>query len=78
MIAIGEPAKIVAMHVERLAESSPEIKRAIGETMEANPEMVEERIATDPEYNEAFSKALETNPEFQRAMAEKASHERGE
>jgi len=78
MIAIGEPRRIVEMHVERLAESSPEIKRAIGETMEANPEMVEERIATDPAYNEAFAKALETNPEFQRAMAEKATRERGE
>ncbi len=78
MIAIGEPERIVAMHLERLAESSPEIKRAIGETMEANPEMVEERIANDPAYNAAFSKALETNPEFQRAMAEKAVRERGE
>ncbi len=78
MIAIGEPEKVVAMHLERLAESSPEIKRAIGETMEANPEMVEQRIASDPAYNEAFSKALETNPEFQRAMAEKATRERGE
>ncbi len=78
MIAVGEPEKVVAMHLERLAESSPEIKRAIGETMEANPEMVEERIATDPAYNEAFAKALETNPEFQRAMAEKATREPGE
>ena len=78
MIAIGDPETIVAMHLDRLAESSPEIKRAIGETMEANPEKIEQLLANSPEASEAFGKALETNPEFQRAMAEQAARERGE
>ncbi len=52
MIAIGTPRDIVRRHLDRLAETSPEIRRSIDEAIEA-------RIASDPEARAAFDRELE-------------------
>jgi len=52
MIAIGSPNEIVGRHLDRLAETSPEIRRSLDEAIEA-------RIASDPKAREAFNRELE-------------------
>jgi ABC-type polysaccharide/polyol phosphate transport system ATPase subunit len=51
MIAIGEPHAIVDEHMQRLAASSPEIRRAIDEAIES-------AIATDPVARERFEREV--------------------
>lgn len=68
MVAIGDPPRIVAEHMDRLAESSPEIRRAIEESIEQNPELLEAAIARDPVARARFEAALERNPEFQERL----------
>ncbi len=64
--AIGDPRQIIHRHVERLAQTSTEIRRAIDEAIEARPE--------------EFGRALKDAPEeireaFERAVAERAAAE---
>lgn len=74
LIAIGRPSSIVAQHVERLAETSPEIRRALEEALEERTEEeVTQLLAESPEARAAFERGLEANPAFQRAMAEKTA-----
>jgi lipopolysaccharide transport system ATP-binding protein len=72
IIAIGQPRKIVGLHVERLASSSPEIRAALEEHIHADQEGMDRLLAEDPEAARAFAAALETNPEFQKLMEEKS------
>ncbi|MBK8560923.1 ABC transporter ATP-binding protein [Candidatus Amarobacter glycogenicus] len=72
IIAIGQPRKIVGLHVERLANSSPEIRAALEEHIHADQEGMDRLLAEDPEAARAFAAALETNPEFQKLMEEKS------
>jgi ABC-type polysaccharide/polyol phosphate transport system ATPase subunit len=71
MLAIGDPTHMVQLHIERLATTSPEIRRAIEDDMESRPEEVTRLIETDADFRERFVEQLETNPAFQRAMAER-------
>jgi ABC-type polysaccharide/polyol phosphate transport system ATPase subunit len=64
MVLIGKPQQVVTRHIERLAETSPEIRRALEDG-------IEELIATSPEAKERFDEALKVNPEFLRMQAEK-------
>lgn len=64
MVLIGEPEQVVTRHLERLAETSPEIRRALEDG-------IEEMIATSPEAKERFDEALKKNPDFLRMQAEK-------
>jgi len=66
MIAIGDPSKIVGLHVERLAQTSPEIRSAIDEHIHGNQEGMDRLLAEDPNAAAAFNAALARNPEFQR------------
>ncbi|MGE0600962.1 MAG: ABC transporter ATP-binding protein [Dehalococcoidia bacterium] len=75
MVAIGDPHKIVGMHVERLAETSPEIRSALEEHIASDQEGMDRRLAEDPEAAAAFAAALEKNPEFHRVMEERAREE---
>ena len=72
IIAIGQPRKIVGLHGERLASSSPEIRAALEEHIHADQEGMDRLLAEDPEAARAFAAALETNPEFQKLMEEKS------
>ncbi|MEJ5222433.1 MAG: ABC transporter ATP-binding protein, partial [Tepidiforma sp.] len=64
MVAIGAPRKVVGLHLERLAETSPEIRQAIEEGMAADEERVRRLLEEDPEWAAAFAAALEQNPAF--------------
>ncbi|MEO9255447.1 MAG: ABC transporter ATP-binding protein, partial [Tepidiformaceae bacterium] len=78
MIAIGDPAMIVERHLERLAETSPEIRRAIDDAMsEWTDADVEQLFARSPKAKERFERGLAQNPAFQAAKAEKAARESG-
>lgn len=57
IVATGDPHSIVEHHVARLAASSPEIRRAIEESIEA-------AISEDPDARARFDSALEANPAF--------------
>ena len=72
IIAIGEPRKVVGLHVERLASSSPEIRAALEEHIASDQEGMERLLAEDPEARAAFEAALELNPEFRKKMEEEA------
>ena len=76
MVAIGPPRKIVGLHLERLAETSPEIRQAIHEGMEADEERVRRMLEEDPEWAAAFAAALERNPAFHERLREQAERER--
>lgn len=76
MVAIGEPRKVVGLHVERLASSSPEIRAALEEHITSDQEGMDRLLAEDPEARAAFEAALELNPEFQRRMEEEAERSR--
>lgn len=78
MVAIGEPRRIVGLHVERLAETSPEIRAALEEHIHADQEGMERLLAEDPEAAKRFAEALETNPEFLRRRAEEEAARRRE
>jgi ABC-type polysaccharide/polyol phosphate transport system ATPase subunit len=69
MVLVGRPEQVVARHLERLAETSPEIRRALEDG-------IEELIATSPEAKERFDEALKKNPEFLRMQAEKQAQGR--
>ncbi|MGE3074863.1 MAG: ABC transporter ATP-binding protein [Dehalococcoidia bacterium] len=75
MVAIGDPKKIVGMHVERLADTSPEIRAALEEHIHSDQEGMDRRLAEDPEAAAAFAAALEKNPDFHRKMEERAREE---
>lgn len=64
MVAIGAPRKVVGLHLERLAETSPEIRQAIDEGIAADEERVRRLLEEDPEWAAAFAAALEQNPAF--------------
>jgi lipopolysaccharide transport system ATP-binding protein len=70
MVEIGEPRRIVATHVERLASTSPEIKRAVDEAIDQDPEALKRRLEEDPEALEAFNRALAKHPEYLKKLAE--------
>lgn len=63
MVLIGTPQQVVTRHLERLAETSPEIRRALENG-------IEELIAASPEAKERFDEALKEHPEFLRMRAE--------
>lgn len=79
MLRIGDPGSIISEHVERLAESSPEIRQALEEAIEAEPERLEELLERDPGARERFNQALLANPDFieqmERRNAEKQTRE---
>ena len=68
MVAIGSPAEIVGLHLERLANSSPEIRRALEESIAAREEDFHRLIAGDPEKMEAFNRALAEHPEYRKRL----------
>jgi len=68
IVAIGDPHQIVAQHIERLAETSPEIQRAIEEAIEEHPEEFARALEQAPE---------ETRAAFQQAYAERQRLETG-
>ncbi len=70
MVMIDEPRRVVTDHLERLSNTSPEIRRALEEG-------IEEAIATSPEALERFNEALIHNPDFLRIRAEKEAAEAG-
>ncbi len=70
MVTIDEPRRVVTDHLERLSNTSPEIRRALEEG-------IEEAIATSPEALERFNEALIHNPDFLRIRAEKEAAEAG-
>lgn len=70
MVTIDEPRRVVTHHLERLSNTSPEIRRALEEG-------IEEAIATSPEALERFNEALIHNPDFLRIRAEKEAAEAG-
>jgi ABC-type polysaccharide/polyol phosphate transport system ATPase subunit len=70
-VRVDRPVEIVKEHIERLAKSSPEIRRAIEEDMASRADEIERLIETSPEFRERFVEGLESNPEFHRALAEK-------
>ena len=78
IVAIGDPKKVVSLHVERLASSSPEIRAALEEHIAADQEGMDRLLAEDPEARAAFAAALELNPEFRRRMDEEAARQHGE
>jgi len=71
MVLVGKPQQVVTRHLERLAETSPEIRRALEDG-------IEELIATSPEAKERFDEALKANPEFQRLLAKKQAQGRAD
>lgn len=73
MIAIGEPRKVVAMHVERLADTSPEIRAALEEHIHGDQEGMDRLLAEDPEAAKRFAEALEKNPEYLKRKAEETA-----
>ena len=78
IVAIGDPKKVVSLHVERLASSSPEIRAALEEHIAADQKGMDRLLAEDPEARAAFAAALELNPEFRRRMDEEAARQHGE
>jgi ABC-type polysaccharide/polyol phosphate transport system ATPase subunit len=76
MVAIGPPRKVIGLHLERLAETSPEIRQAIDEGIEADEERVRRMLEEDPEWAAAFAAALERNPAFHERLREQAERER--
>lgn len=78
MVAIGPPGKVVGLHLERLAETSPEIRQAIAEGMAADEEGVRRRLEEDPEWAAAFAAALEKNPAFHEKLRQQAEQGAGE
>jgi ABC-type glutathione transport system ATPase component len=77
MVAIGPPRKVVGLHLERLAETSPEIRQAIAEGM-ADEEGIRRRLEEDPEWAAAFAAALEKNPAFHEKLRQQAEQGAGE
>jgi lipopolysaccharide transport system ATP-binding protein len=76
MVAIGSPREIVAYHLERLATTSPEIRAAIGEAMEASGhEAVQRFLDGAPEVKARFDEQLAANPAFHEALAEKVARD---
>lgn len=78
IVAIGDPKKVVSLHVERLASSSREIRAALEEHIAADQEGMDRLLAEDPEARATFAAALELNPEFRRRMDEEAARQHGE
>ncbi len=54
IVAMGHPPDIVHSHLERLAESSPEIKAAIEEAIAADPSILERTLEKSPLAREEF------------------------
>ena len=77
MVAVGAPSAIVKQHLERLVDSSPEIRRAIGDAMEENPEAIDRLLESSPEARARFARELARNPAFQQAQAERAARDQG-
>jgi len=69
-VTVGEPGMVVRQHLDRLAETSPEIRRALEDAMNENPKEIEDRLANDPVAREAFERALEHNPQFHALLEE--------
>ena len=70
LAGIGEPRKIVGLHLERLASSSPEIRAALDDHIHGNQEGMDRLLAEDPEAHAAFNAALEQNLEYQKRLGE--------
>jgi ABC-type polysaccharide/polyol phosphate transport system ATPase subunit len=74
MVAIGSPKQIVALHLDRLSTTSPEIRAAIGESMEASGhEAIQRFLDLNPEAKARFDEQLAANPAFHDALAEKVA-----
>ena len=58
IIEIGHPPDIVYTHVNRLAETSPEIKAAIDEAIVADPSILERTLERSPRAREAHERRL--------------------
>jgi len=73
LVCIGAPSDVVAEHLERLAETSPEIQRSVDEAiLQTTHEEMQERLERDPIAAGRFARALEDNPEFKALMDKKA------
>ncbi|MGE5596817.1 MAG: ABC transporter ATP-binding protein [Hyphomicrobiales bacterium] len=77
IVALGDPRRIVAQHLDRLADSSPEIRRALDEAIDADPAALEAILAEDPDAQAAFDRALATNPAYLQSLAEKGAEPPG-
>lgn len=75
MVAIGEPRRVVSLHVERLAETSPEVRAALEDAIAGDQEGMDRLLAEDPEARARFEQNLETNPEFRALMEQRAREE---
>lgn len=76
MIAIGDPRRVVGRHVERLVDSSPEIRAALDQHIAGDQEGMDRLLAEDPEARAAFNEALKSNPEYLRSVEERSGRER--
>lgn len=70
IVAIGHAPDIVYRHVERLAETSPEIKAAIDEAIAADPTILERTLEQSPLAREEFYRKLAEQEEGEPATAE--------
>lgn len=69
LVRIGPPSEVVTEHLQRLAETSPEIQRAVDEAiLQTTHEEMQERLERDPIAAGRFARALEDNPEFKALM----------
>jgi lipopolysaccharide transport system ATP-binding protein len=75
LVVIGDPHDVLSEHLERLARSSPEIKRALDEGIEDRPEALAAALERSPQARAKFERALEENPEFLRKLEERLRNE---
>lgn len=68
IVEIGSPADIVAEHVERLARTSPEIRRAVDEAIAEHPEALSKRLAESPQARAEFERRLRSSAEGRAAL----------
>ena len=69
MIMIGDPEAVVQRHLERLVDTSPEIRRAMHDAIEAV-------VLSSPEAQAKFEAELAANPAFHRALEQKEARKR--
>ncbi len=74
IVEAGDPRGIVAHHIERLAQTSPEIRRAIEDAIEERPEEFARVLEAAPEETkEAFRRAYEERQRLAAGPEDKAS-----
>ena len=76
IVAIGDPKTVIGRHIERLSETSPEIRRAIEDAITEHPEEFARAVESSPEIKEALSKAIAARAEADEGGAEPGSEAR--